>query len=167
MKLRLFILWLVALFVLVWTNGVILQKEILLSESQSIFLELAPRDPRSLIQGDYMVLRYALTRDANLQSLPTDGLFVLKIDEKQVAHFARLHTPGVPLTANEVLLRYRKRGGDIWLGAESFFFQEGHADYYSAARYAELKVGESGESVLIGLRGPNLELLSPPDNVDP
>ena len=32
-------------------------------------------------------------------------------------------------------------------------FQEGDADLYSKARYGEVKVDESGASVLIGLRG--------------
>ena len=52
--------------------------------------------------------------------------------------------------ADEHLLLYRYRG-DLRLGAESFMFQEGDADLYSNARYGELKVDESGASVLIGL----------------
>ncbi|MFX7329222.1 GDYXXLXY domain-containing protein, partial [Acinetobacter baumannii] len=34
------------------------QKEMLLKEGQLVLLPLAPVDPRSLMQGDYMALRY-------------------------------------------------------------------------------------------------------------
>ncbi|MCI5136696.1 MAG: hypothetical protein D3920_16885 [Candidatus Electrothrix sp. AW2] len=37
--------------------------------------------------------------------------------------------------------------------APSFFFQEGDAKLYGEARYGELKVDESGGSVLVGLCG--------------
>src|SRR5690606_27242312 len=45
----------IALFV-----GLILQHEWHLAKSESIFVELAPVDPRSILQGDYMALNYQL-----------------------------------------------------------------------------------------------------------
>jgi len=61
----------------------------------------------------------------------------------------------------EQLLRYRRRGpvglqrspeqAEVFIGAESFFFQEGHADAYEDARYGILKVAPDGGSVLAGL----------------
>ena len=66
------------------------------------------------------------------------------------------------LAQKEVIIRYRERAGRVRLGAESFFFQEGHAKHYEDARYAELKLAESGESVLVGLRDADLEPLGPP-----
>ncbi|RJQ16280.1 MAG: hypothetical protein C4560_09865 [Nitrospiraceae bacterium] len=53
-------------------------------------------------------------------------------------------------------------GDDVRLGAESFFFQEGHAEYYSTAKYGELRVSNDGDSVLVGLRDKNLVPLHPP-----
>ena len=45
------------ILLLVYFNGSILSKEDLLKNGKLILLELAPVDPRSLMQGDYMSLR--------------------------------------------------------------------------------------------------------------
>jgi uncharacterized membrane-anchored protein len=56
------------------------------------------------------------------------------------------------LGLDERLLVYRRSSrGEVRLGAESFFFQEGHADRYANAKYGELKVTNSGETVLVAL----------------
>src|SRR5205807_976804 len=47
----------------------VVEKERLLAEGAPILLELRPRDPRSLMQGDYMELRYALA-----DVIPRQGL---------------------------------------------------------------------------------------------
>jgi len=49
-------------------------------------------------------------------------------------------------------LRYRDRHGDLRLGAEAFFFEEGKGDLYANARYGELRVTGRGDAVLVGLR---------------
>lgn len=166
-KLRYLMLWVVGLLALGATNILIAQKESLIATGQPIFLELAPRDPRSLLQGDYMAFSYALARAMNGAALQSEGYVVIRLDAQNIAHYARLHTPQTPLAANEVLLLYRWRAGAVHFGAESFFFQEGQAPYYATARYAELRVAASGESVLVGLRGPNLEPLDAPPTATP
>ena len=50
-------------------NNSILQKEELLSNGQLILLELVPVDPRSLMQGDYMRLRYAISENNDYDSI--------------------------------------------------------------------------------------------------
>ena len=48
-------------------GGMVVQKEAVLEEGHLVLLALAPVDPRSLMQGDYMTLRYAVAvtvRDA-------------------------------------------------------------------------------------------------------
>jgi uncharacterized membrane-anchored protein len=154
-------MWAVAALVLGVTNVLIFQKERLLAEPRGILLELAPRDPRSLVQGDYMALAYAIARETP-PNLSSDGHLVIAADADGVARFARVHDPRVPLAAGESLLRYRLRGGSVHVGSEAFFFQEGQAELYAEARYAELRVDSSGESLLVGLRGPNQELLGAP-----
>ena len=160
-KIRTAVLWLGAFVVLVAPNFMILQKERLLAEGTKMLLPLAPRDPRALIQGDYMALRYDLPFSAE-DRLPRDGRLVVTLDEDSVASVDRLYEDDEPLNAGEHLLRYRRRGGHIRLGAESFFFQEGHADVYRNARYGELRVSESGESVLVGLRDEDRRALKLP-----
>ena len=147
-------------FALLVPTGLIFQKESLLATGKPVLLELAPRDPRSLIQGDYMVLDYAISRDRgwNLGE-SQDGHLVLRLDEHGVGQFVRFHTPGTPLAPDEFLLRYRVRKRRVRLGAEAFFFQEGHAERYAPARYGELRVAANGTSVLVGLRGREREPL--------
>lgn len=134
--------------------GLVVQKESVLANGRTVLLELAPRDPRSLIQGDYMVLDYAISREQQDAPgpLPRDGHLVLRLDEQGVGRFVRFDTPETPLAPGEFKLRYRVRQRRVRLGAESFFFQEGHAQRYGNARYGELRVADSGASVLVGLR---------------
>jgi len=57
-------------------------------------------------------------------------------------------------------LRYRIRGGNVWLGTNAFFFEEGTADRYRDARFGEFRVDRaSGEAILVGLRNDALDPL--------
>ena len=151
------------LLVLIVPNMAIVQKERLLKDGTIVLLELAPVDPRSLIQGDYMRLDYAVARGLSgprtrpgvepaAPRVPRDGHIVVRLDARGVASFVRWHDEGTPLAEGEHLLRYRRRGNTIRVGTDAFYFQEGHAQRYEAARYGELRVDESGGSVLVGLR---------------
>jgi uncharacterized membrane-anchored protein len=140
--------------VLVVPNALVVQKERLLADGTTMLLELAPVDPRSLIQGDYMRLDYAISRQiADSQaSWPRTGQLVVTLDDNGVARFIRRHDGSTSLRAGEHLLVYRYRGGGIRVGTDAFHFQEGHAPRYLGARYGELRVARSGTSVLVGLR---------------
>jgi uncharacterized membrane-anchored protein len=148
--------WGVLVAILVAINWQIARKQATLRDGRTVLLRLAPRDPRSLIQGDYMALRYEIAADSRLTSAienRSDGTIVLRLDENGVASFARLYDGGA-LGPDEALLRFRDRGSfnGLWLGAESYFFEEGQAERYSNARYGELRVDSSGSSILVGLR---------------
>ncbi len=144
----------------------VVRKELALAQGTPVLLELAPVDPRSLIQGDYMVLDYAVSREARRASgmgpLPPEGRLVLRLDEHGVGHFVRRDEPGTPLAPDELPLRYKVRDGRVRLGAEAFFFQEGHADRYAKAKYGELRVSANGSSVLVGLRDAERQPLGVP-----
>lgn len=162
MKMRKIIFVIIAVIVFVVFNVLILQKERVLEKGKTVLLQLAPRDPRSLIQGDYMVLRYRIAGGPAAEAVKSKawtGKIVIRLDRNNVARFVRVHN-GETLAPGEWLLKYRYRGG-LRLGAESFFFQEGHALHYSRARYGELKVSKSGESVLVGLRDREFRRLMP------
>jgi uncharacterized membrane-anchored protein len=75
-----------------------------------------------------------------------------------VGHYVRSEE-SQPLGPEESWLRYKVRRGRVRLGAESFFFQEGHAERYAQAKYGELRVAEDGSSVLVGLRDADLHPL--------
>ncbi len=151
------------LLVLLVPNYAIVQKERLLQDGTVILLELAPVDPRSLIQGDYMRLEYAIARDLSGQRglpnvepvvprVPRDGHVVVRLDDQGVASFVRWHDERTPLAPGEHLLRYRRRDNRIRIATDAFYFQEGHAQRYERAKYGELRLDASGESVLTGLR---------------
>lgn len=160
MKTRIFLL--VSVSILVTLNILIYQKQSTLSSASTVLLRLAPVDPRSLMQGDYMRLRYEVAQDATaalsaVEHEASDGKLVIAVDQNRVARFIRVYQ-GEALAPGELLLRYRKRG-EVRLGAESFFFEEGKASLYEQARYGELKVTANGDSIMVGLRNENLELL--------
>lgn len=138
----------------VWSN------ERILADGRVVLLELAPVDPRSLMQGDYMALNYALAND--LRHLRTagqdddgdprqDGYAVVRLDAQRRAQLVRAQPAAEPLGADEIALRYRVRGGQFRVATNAFFFQEGRAEAFGAARYGELRVGANGEPRLTAL----------------
>ena len=108
-----------------------------------------------------MQLRYAMAEEVQEIEHSNRGTVVIQLDEQRIATFVRLHDAQQPLSADEQLLTYHQQNGTLYFGPDAFFFQEGHGLYYADATYAELRVSDSGESVLIGLRGAELEELVP------
>ncbi len=132
----------------------ILQKERVLAEGTRVRLELNTSDPRSLMQGDYMTLRYALSRDIDAQT--GEGVVGLTLDDHDVA------TRAAGLGEARMVYRVRGRGRDVRLGTDGFFFEEGRAGAYATARYAEFRVDAAGESVLVGLLDERFSRLGAP-----
>ena len=157
------ILLLTAATVLVLVNFTIHQREELINSGRTVLLELAPVDPRSLMQGDYMALRFKAANDAFPRGSVgggEDGRIVLAVDARNVGTFRRFDS-GV-LAADEVLLRYRIRNDQPKFATNAFFFQEGQGGHYQAAKYGEFRVDAKGEALLVGLRGAELQVLGPP-----
>jgi uncharacterized membrane-anchored protein len=144
------------LFVLGGVDYEIYDKERVIRGGETIYLELAPVDPRSLMQGDYMALRFRLAEeierwreDEERERLRTAPL---RVDARGVATLA---TAGGP---TEIAFRIRR--GAVWLGTNAYFFAEGTADRYAGARYGEFRIDRSsGEAVLVGLRDADLNPL--------
>ncbi len=154
---------LAGLAVLGLANWAIYARERQLADGAVVLLELAPVDPRSLMQGDYMALRFKVEVDAfgrGRNAEPVDGNVVVKLDQRGVADLLRSHA-GEPLAPGERLLRYRVRDGKVKFATNAFFFQEGHAHYYERARYGEFRASTGGEILLTHLRGEQLERLGP------
>ena len=142
------------LAILVLVNFSIYSREQLLTAGSVVLLQLAPVDPRSLMQGDYMALRFAVANEIQSRVAKEeahDGHVVLALDQKRVGSFARIDD-GRPLAANEVRMHYRLRDKRIKFATNAYFFQEGDADLYARARFGEFRVGEDGESILTGVR---------------
>ena len=140
------------ILLLLYFNYSVIKKEDLLKDGQLVLLELAPVDPRSLMQGDYMALRYKISENVNSNSLPKRGYCVVSLDINGVAERIRFQNELTPLNDGEHLIEYSL--SDRWrvnIGAESFFFQEGQAEKYENAKYGGVKIDKNGNSLLIVL----------------
>jgi uncharacterized membrane-anchored protein len=130
----------------------VLHKEHTLTSGRLIFLELAPVDPRSLMQGDYMQLRYRLISEMDDNVNCHAGVCAVACNDSSIAYKLRLSgVNGTTLGKDECLLKYGCNDNELHLGAESYFFEEGQGEKYDSARYGGLRVDEDGNSVLIGL----------------
>jgi uncharacterized membrane-anchored protein len=145
---------------LIYFNFSVLKKEEVLKDGKLVLLRLAPVDPRSLMQGDYMSLRYAISQNIGTESIPKRGYCVVTLDDKGIAERARFQKEKTPLNKGEYSIKYNS--SDSWnvnIGAESFFFQEGDAKKYENAKYGGVKIDENGNSLLIGLYDEQLKNL--------
>ncbi|WP_027329007.1 GDYXXLXY domain-containing protein [Marinimicrobium agarilyticum] len=157
------------LVILGLVNWSIVEKEQHLKHGEVIFLELAPVDPRSLMQGDYMALRFevgnrvreALSSRDQEDSNATQGYAIVRLDEQKVAHFVRLGEKDETLAPNERRLYFRQRDGRVQFATNAYFFEEGQAERYEPARYGRFRVNEQGEPLLVGMHDAELERLDP------
>jgi uncharacterized membrane-anchored protein len=154
-------------------NWSIYQKEEHLANGKVVYLELAPVDPRSLMQGDYMALRFQIA-DKIVNALPermeqnafgrqadaSDGYVLVTLSDQQIAHYKKLYK-NETVAQNELLLRYRIRNSKVKFASNAFFFQEGHAKFYEPARYGQFRVNNKGELLLVALFDKALKRLGP------
>ncbi len=144
-------------------NGLIWQKERLIAQGKPVFVKLAPVDPRSLIQGDYMRLNYALPTPPALaestgpwQPRPRiEG----RLDERGVLGDARLLGPDAPPTPGWQPLELSPVNGRWTLVSDAWYFQEGQEPQFRAASYGEFRVLPDGRALLVGLADKDLRRL--------
>ena len=140
------------ILLLVYFNYSIVKKEALLKEGQLVLLELAPVDPRSLMQGDYMRLRYTISNNNGDEDIPKRGYCIVRMDSNNIASKVRFQKDLSPLEEDEFPIEYTSPNSwSINIGAESFFFQEGDAEKYEKAKYGAIKTDANGNSLLVGL----------------
>jgi uncharacterized membrane-anchored protein len=136
------------------THWSIAARERLLAEGNVILLELAPVDPRALMQGDYMALRFRVAGSLPTGGIPApaEGAMIVALDPARVATFQRLDAPAAAPAAGEQRLRYKIRDSQVRIATNAYFFREGTGDRYRDARYGEFRVDESGLALLVALR---------------
>jgi uncharacterized membrane-anchored protein len=147
--------------VLALVNIVVFQRERLLEQGRVVLLELAPVDPRSLLQGDYMALEFRAALDARshlAEASRADGALVVAVDERGVGRFMR-RDDGAALGTTEVRLRYRVRDKRVRLVTNEWFFEEGRAEAFAKARYGEFRVAPDGEALLARMLDEKLQPL--------
>lgn len=145
---------------LISINWRIAQFEQLLQDGQVVRFALAPVDPRSIMQGDYMALEYAIAQEvrAALPEGMTQGQLLLTLDSQKVAHFVGIYRDQ-PKAADQLTVDFRLRNHRVKLASNSFFFEEGKADHFSQAKYGEFRVSDRGELLLVKLLDVQLQPL--------
>lgn len=134
-----------------------------LASGRVVLAELAPVDPRSLMQGDYMALRFALDNElprhpagsSDARRVPSYAH--IAVDTQGRATLAGLGDSAPADDAGLLHMRIRTRDGLSSIGPNAFFFEEGSAQRFEAARWGEFRVGANGKALLTHLRDERLE----------
>ncbi|MFQ1892248.1 GDYXXLXY domain-containing protein [Aeromonas veronii] len=144
------------LAILAGINATVWRYEHAMSSGEVVLLRLAPVDPRSLMQGDYMRLNYEIareltSRDARATQNKGSDTLVIRLDVHQVA---TLVADGKPdrLASDERLLQVHQSERQWQIGPDAYFFEEGTGEQYEAARYGEFRLQADGKTLLVGLR---------------
>ena len=143
-------------------NFSIWQKENLIATGQKVFVELAPADPRSLMQGDFMRLNYGLLNNTATIS-PVSGLtaqrphLVVRLDARGVAQGVRADQNETPLATGEMKIELTPKDGRWTVVSDAWFFREGDARRWEAAKYGEFRVTPDGRALLVGLADAQLK----------
>ena len=142
-------------------------KEMIIANGRPIFVALAPRDPRSLMQGDYMALNFAWPRDILDQSARSrqnvgNTQVVARVDTRGVATVMRwASAESAPLTGDDILLPLKWMNDGWTLVTDAFYFPEGQGTPLAKARFGEFRVMPDGRALLVGLADKNLQPLYP------
>jgi len=132
-------------------------------EGRTVYLDLQPVDPRALMLGDYMRLRYAEERvpeGMDIDDLPSKGGFVMTLNENNVGRFSHLDSKA-KIASNQVRFNYTRTNRSLTFGAPRFYFENGTAETYENARYGVFKVSPAGKAILVKLADEEFRTLRP------
>ncbi|MSU31105.1 MAG: hypothetical protein EXS25_00295 [Pedosphaera sp.] len=136
MKLRLFLLSLA--LQTAWVIGTTYQQEYALRVGKTVLLEAELIDPRDLLRGDYLILKYRINSIPVERFLPTvnanmaegKNIFVaIALNTNGFYQVARASTNEFPLLAGEVLLIGKSARGN-WISTNSVQVNYGLERYY-------------------------------------
>lgn len=154
-----------ALATLLVANFAIWQKQELIATGRPVFVELAPVDPRSLMQGDFMRLNYSLPSNTSLALSPLRRFgrpyVVVTLDGRGVAKMLRVEDPSLPAAGSEMRIELTPKDGRWVIVSDAWFFREGDGERWTAARYGEFRVAPDGRALLVGLADANLKRIEP------
>lgn len=129
-------------------------KEQVIAHGQRILVPLVPVDPRSLMQGDYMALNFALPfemREKLKDIVSPRQLVRASIDDQGVATIQGLLTATDPLQKGELALPLKRLKGQWVLVTDAYFFPEGQGRHFEQTRYGDFRVLPDGRALLVGL----------------
>lgn len=160
------LIWGGAAIALLGVNTAIWQKEQLIREGEPVFIPLAPADPRSLMQGDFMTLAFQMppaTADTGAAPSWHDALpggqrwqVVAVRDARGVATLQRYDLGQGALAPGEFRIQLTRKPRGWTVVTDAWFFAEGEAQRWQVARFGEFRVDRQGRALLVGLRGADL-----------
>lgn len=153
-KLQLGLIALGALLVFALVNWDVRGKEQVIAHGQRILVPLVPVDPRSLMQGDYMDLRFALPAEVQegLEKISAPVAYVkATVDAQGVATVKALADAAKTPSAGEIILPLKQLKGRWVLVTDAYFFPEGQGDHFTQGRFGDLRVLPDGRALLVGL----------------
>lgn len=143
-------------------NGAIFDKENTIRHGQPVFVRLAPVDPRSLMQGDYMQLNFALPDRPDRADGPGYGkqrpTVLVRPDPKLPSAYT-LHLPSVfePRQDSDLEVPLSAKDGNWVFVTDAWFFKEGDAEKFAQARYGEFRILPNGSALLVGMADEKLQ----------
>jgi len=149
-------LFIVTILIFIVFNLMIFQKQQLLKSGETVYFSIAPADPRSLMQGDYMTFRYKIEDEINNSKLTSNenkGYLVIAYDDERIGHFVRFYQ-GEKLAANEKLIKYLHNPQSILgytIKPHTFFFQEKLQENFQKAQFAIFHYQGNKDYLLVGL----------------
>ena len=134
---KIFVVLNLLLLMIVFGYSVIKEEKNL--KKATFYIKTVPVDPRSLIQGDYMVLNYDIAESARMEiGNIRKGYIRIKINDLKIAEFIRIDEEYLPPSNNEISIQFQKNGSNIDIGVNSYLFQEGTGNKFQKAQYAEV-----------------------------
>lgn len=137
----------------------IYKKEDLIKNGEVLLFKLAPVDPRSLMQGDYMRLRFDL--ESKIVSA-TDlwkkdktfrinkGFAIVEKAENNVVSYIGIFKDQT-LKANQRLIPFKIKNRKVTFTTNAFYFQEGQAAHFQKSEYGEFRMSEDGDLILANM----------------
>ncbi|BBA52411.1 GDYXXLXY domain-containing protein [uncultured Fusobacterium sp.] len=108
-------------------------------KKNTFYIKTSPIDPRSLIQGDYMILNYNITDSARKEAENIrKGYIRIRINDLKIAEFIRIDKEYLLPSNNEISIYFQKIDFNIDIGVNSYLFQEGTGNKFQKAEYAEV-----------------------------
>ena len=178
-KISNWVLVLTAALALVYINLNAWQSQQIKLRGEILFLKLAPIDPLSLVQGQYMRLRFAIEK--RYDSTPEDQdviqnghgnvLAVMSLDNKRIGTLTDLlamnqrqqqpHRDGTLQLQVHARLEDSDGSYVIRIEQNSFLFQENTEARYAEAKYGMIRVHKDGQYILVDLADEQLRPLTP------
>jgi uncharacterized membrane-anchored protein len=157
-------------------NDDVYKKEQIITQGQKIYIRLLPKDPRSIMQGDYMALNFGMPSDllhdevADIDRLQNDVFVFAELDARGVAYLLNTEDAKIPATAPRIRLPLKYKNGGWVLVTDAFFFPEGQGAPFEKAAFGEFRSLPDGRALLVGLADSELRSITPaskPKNTTP